>query len=243
MLPYSHRLPAVSVLRSWVASRRHDTPPLPTPPGSTMLLRLTERCRVPVRLDSVAGGVRTGHKVSAVYFLGRCCTAGEAAAGKTGRGQVSEDYDVSGASGAGAGGQLRLQDIETAAPLAEGLDDDSGSSNFSSGGSPVVVDPQEGKNNDNGNNKNNSSSSASGKSCSPAPPRSGLEAGAPRQGVVLDPTADRLVLFHSDRVSTETLEVLGHGQEQYAVLFWMHGAKEEVVGEATGGAVPSPASS
>lgn len=219
-----------------------------------MLLKLTERCRVPVRLDSVAGGAQTGHKVSAVYFIGRCCTttAEGAAADKTGKGRrVSKEYDVSPASDAGAGGQLRLQNIEAAAPLAEGLgagdgdgDGDSGSTN-SSNGTPATADPQEGRHNDNGDKNgdgSNTSTSGGGGRCSPAPapapPRSGSgrEKGAARQrqgqgkgqGVVLEPTADRLVLFRSDRVSTETLEVLGRGQEQYAVLFWMHEAKEEV---------------
>lgn len=207
-----------------------------------MLLKLTERCRVPVRLDSVAGGAQTGHKVSAVYFVGRCCTTTGGAADKASKGRVSEEYDVSpAASGAGAGGgQLRLQNIEVAAPLAEGLD----------GRTPAGADSShEGDDRNDNESKNgnissaSSSTSAGGEHCStaPSPPRGGREKGAARQagrgqGVVLEPTADRLVLFRSDRVSTETLEVLGRGQEQYAVLFWMHEAREEVVGEAAGGA-------
>lgn len=194
-----------------------------------MLLRLTERCRVPIRLDSVAGGVRTGHKISAVYFVGRCTTGG--AADATIKARASREYDVSAAApGTGAGGQLKLRNVEAAAPLAEGLGDDGNIS----GGSPVVATHQEGDNKDDDGLKTVDDSSTSGTS-----PRSGPETtGAPRQGVVLEPTADRLVLFQSECVSTETLEVAGRGQEQYAVLFWMHGAKEEEeeeVGEATGG--------
>eukprot|EP00752_Nemacystus_decipiens_P003930 g3598.t1 len=125
--------------------------------GSTMLLKLTERCRVPVRLDSVAGGAQTGHKVSAVYFIGRCCTATGGGADKAkGRiSEISDEYDVSGASDAGAGGQLRLQNIEVAAvaPVAEGLDD-SGSRNISSG-APAAAHPLgKGENNDCGGRGN-----------------------------------------------------------------------------------------
>lgn len=217
-----------------------------------MLLRLAGRCRVPVRLDSVAGGVQTGHKISAVYFVGRCTTEGAAAQ----QGNLSAAA-VTGA--ASAGGQLRLQNIEVAAPLAGGLIGDSDGSVGSSGGSPVAASPREGGDKDSkhgGNNGGNSSCSTDGESmpagssCPPVPPRGGGEKGPlppspPRQGVVLEPTADRLVLFRSDCVSTETLEVSGHhGQEQYAVLFWMHGAKDGA-GEATagGGAAQSPTSS
>lgn len=201
----------------WLA----DTPPLPT--GSTMLLRLTERCRVPVRLDSVAGGAQTGHKISAVYFVGRCCTITGATGDKTSKGRVYQEYDVSAASGAAAGGQLRLQNIEAAAPLAEGLGD-SHSSNIGSGSPPAAASTEGGESNDSGHKSGNSSSASE---------KASLKKGSARQAVVLEPTADRLVVFRSGSVSTETLEVMGRGQEQYAVLFWMHGAKEGV-GEATG---------
>lgn len=202
-----------------------------------MLLRLTERCRVPVHLDSVAGGVQTGHKISAVYFVGRCASDGTANNATKTQQQVSEEDGLSAASG--AGGQLKLQNVEAAAPLAEGsVDSNGGSTGGGCGGgdgvgSPVAATPQDGANKDNRHEHGNSSGT-SVKSSGLCPP-------APRQGAVLEPTADRLVLFRSDRVSTETLEVLGHGQEQYAVLFWMHGAKEEI-GEAVGGAATSPAS-
>eukprot|EP00903_Cladosiphon_okamuranus_P005751 g5705.t1 len=191
--------------------------------GSTMLLRLTERCRVPIRLDSVAGGAQTGHKISAVYFVGRCSTTTQGAThDKTSEGGVSQEYDVSASSGAAAGGQLKLYNIEATAPLAEGLDDsDSGGSGD---GSPAAASSQGGESNDDGHKRGNGFGASD---------ESEPEKGPSRQAVVLEPTADRLVLFRSGCVSTETLEVLGHGQEQYAVLFWMHGAKEEV-GEAAG---------
>ncbi len=210
--------------------------------GSTMLLRLTERCRVPVRLDSVAGGAETGHKISAVYFIGRCTTEG-AAADTTSTAQASGGggHGLSEGSSANAGGQLKLQNIEAAAPLAEEVADSDGGGG---GGSPSEA-------RDRGGNKDAQdgagTGSADGEAAAavhpPAPSSSGTERSSPRQGqrAVLEPIADRLVLFRSDRVSTETLEVVGQGQEQYAVLFWMHGAKEGG-GEETGGVTHSPSS-
>lgn len=62
------------------------------------------------------------------------------------------------------------------------------------------------------------------------------------QSAVVEPTGDRLVLYRSDRVSAETLEVRGQGREQYLVRFWMHTAKESEGGDgALGGSVSVPA--
>lgn len=197
-----------------------------------MLLRLTEGCRVPVRLDSVAGGVETGHKISAVYFVGRCTTGATAAAADVASTSPVPEEDGLTGSGTSTGGQLKLRNMEAAAPLAEGVVDNSGGR--SSGGSSTAASHQEGEanadNNDSSSNNSGKTAAALDHPPAPPPPRTGTEKrySLLRQSVLLEPTADRLVLFRSGCVSTETLEVLGHGWEQYAVLFWMHGAKEGV---------------
>lgn len=196
-----------------------------------MLLRLTEGCRVPVRLDSVAGGAETGHKISAVYFIGR-----------TGGGGADESQQaLSEESGAiNAGGQLRLQNMETDPRLAEGV---VGSSSGS--GSPVEGSPPQDREEVNTTTLDRSSNTdMNGGGSAPddlgfPSPRGGKggEESAVRQGevVVLEPTADRLVMFRSDCVSTQTLEVLGREREQYAMLFWMHGARGGGGDVASGG--------
>lgn len=177
-----------------------------------MLLRLTEGCRAPPRLDSFAGEAETGHKVSAVYFLGRKARATIATGdtpdlgGKTAG--IGDEQD--------GGGQLQLQNVE-AAPIAAGLPLDGGGDNRSCSPLDGVRAVQRQR-----SPRKESTEGGVGASLD-EPPAGELEA----QGTVVAPTADRLVLFRSDRVSTQTLEVRGEGQEQYAMLFWMHGAKEE----------------
>ncbi|CAB1112658.1 unnamed protein product [Ectocarpus sp. CCAP 1310/34] len=202
--------------------------------GSTMLLRLTEGCRVPVRLDSVAGGAETGHKISAVYFIGR---KGGGDADKSQQ-ALSEEGDA-----INAGGQLRLQNMETNAPLAEDI---VGSS--SGDASPLEGNPPQEREEVNTSTSDGSrNTDVIGGGSAPdelgfTGPRGGKggEESTMGQGavVVLEPTADRLVMFRSDCVSTETLEVLGHEREQYAMLFWMHGASGgagDVAGDGGGG--------
>ena len=166
--------------------------------GSTMLLRLTEGCQVPPRLDSFAGGAETGHRVSAVYFIGR---KGEDGAGDEGGSATARER----------GGQLRLQNVEsplqyTSASKGSGAgtgEDDGEETAETFQPSQQILPSGEG-------------GGEMGSSSEEVLPGS----------VVLEPMADRLVLFRSDRVCTQTLEVQGHGQEQYAVLFWMHRAME-----------------
>ncbi|CBJ27890.1 conserved unknown protein [Ectocarpus siliculosus] len=198
--------------------------------GSTMLLRLTEGCRVPVRLDSVAGGAETGHKISAVYFVGR---KGGSDADKSQQ-ALSEEGDA-----INAGGQLRLKNMETNAPLAEGIVGGS-----SGNASPLEGNPPQGREEVNTSTLDGSrNTDVNGGGSAPdglgfAGPRGGKggEESTVGQGAVveLEPTADRLVMFRSDCVSTQTLEVLGHEREQYAMLFWMHGARGGA-GDVAGG--------
>lgn len=234
----------------WLDSRRRHTVMLHA--GSTMLLRLTEGCRVPVRLDSVAGGAETGHIISAVYFIGRCTTGSTTTASADGAAKKVGEDELT-----GSGGQLRLQNIEAAAPLAEGVFGNGNSSSGGSGGggngSSVAASLQEGKTtNVDSSSCNNNGSKTTAPALDhhrpPAPPppcTRGMEKtkySLQREecGVLLEPTADRLVLFRSGCVSTETLEVKGHGREQYAMLFWMHEAKEGV-GDAAHAAAPAAA--
>lgn len=179
-----------------------------------MLLRLTEGCRAPPRLDSFAGGAETGHKISVVYFLGRNARATIA---------TGDTPDLGGkTTGIGdeedGGGQLQLQNVE-AAPIAAGSPSGGGgdSSTCSPEDSVRAVQRQR------SSRKEGTAEDVGARL--DEPPAGDVEV----QGTVVDPKADRLVLFRSDRVSTQTLEVRGEGQEQYAVLFWMHGAKEEDV--------------
>lgn len=176
-----------------------------------MLLKLGDGCRAPARLDSLAGGAETGHKVSAVYFIGR--HRGDPPTAATNRVSAQEaEPDRE------AGGELRLQNVE-AAPIAEGT---------------VVSEkdsPHGGSDGDDFGGKGRRTLGGDAGAAVKGSGGSELE-GAEVQGVValsavVEPKADRLVMFRSDRVSTETLEVRGAGQEQYAVLFWMHGAKAE----------------
>ncbi|CAM9351584.1 unnamed protein product [Scytosiphon promiscuus] len=213
--------------------------------GSTMLLRLTEGCRVPVRLDSVAGGVETGHRVSAVYFIGR---TGENPAGDdVTAGRQEQDPAEGGPRTsrdvASAGGQLVLQNIEAvAAPVADGEVSSprianrggGGGSGSTAGSERLREGAKNGNPEDSGSgSRTDGRDEAMGSTRQlDSPGARTTEAFAPPQqrGAVVEPTADRLVLFRSDRVSTQTLEVSGRGHEQYAVLFWMHAAKEEVGG-------------
>lgn len=153
--------------------------------GSTILLRLTEGCQIPPRLDCFAGGVETGHKISAVFFIGR-----------------KGIHDGNEFNTANGGGQLRLQNVtSTAMPSCKG-------SSRAAGAAAV----------------GGSCKGGADGSCIPS---QGNARGERDSNVEdLEPRPDRLVLLRSDLVSTETLEVRGHGQEQYAVLFWMHGVVE-----------------
>lgn len=202
---------------------------------------------MPLRLDSVAGGVNTGHKVSAVYFIGR-----------TGGNDNDDDYAIANkaatlqqnplvsGSSSSAGGQLVLQNMEAAgaaAPVADGeirspRTTDSSSSGSSTGLPPTGQRPQgverdgvsEEANTVNRSEDDHEAMDLTRPLDSPGGRATEEESAPPGQqrSAVVEPTADRLVLFQSDRVSTQTLEVLGRGREQYAVLFWMHAAKGEV---------------
>lgn len=188
-----------------------------------MLLRLTEGCRVPPRLDSFEGGAETGHKVSAVYFVGRRRARDTAAAaagektpflgGETGIGDDEKD----------GGGQLQLQNVE-AAPIAGGLSaggegNSTSCSTVGGGGGGGGASARAGQHER--SLKKEKTGGCVAASLDAPSPAGELVA----QGITVAPETDRLVLFRSDRVSTQTLEVRGKGQEQYAVLFWMHGAK------------------
>lgn len=151
--------------------------------GSTILLRLTEGCQIPPRLDCFAGGVETGHKISAVFFIGR-----------------KGAHDGEESDTADGGGQLRLQNVTSSAmPSCKG--------SSRAAAAAAVGEGRKG--------------SADG-SCKPSQGNARGERGSNVEDV--EPRPGRLVLFRSDLVSTQTLEVRGRGQEQYAVLFWMHGA-------------------
>lgn len=171
-----------------------------------MLLRLTEGGRVPVRLDSVAGGAETGHKVSAVYFIGQHRGTGATIGVQRSK---NKDEIICDDASSGAGGELKLQNIE-AAPIAGDTRDGKGSVDRSG----TVQQP-------------NGSRGEDPERFEYDIPRNGVEIESLPQGVVVNPMADRLVLFRSDRVSTETLEITAQGQEQLAVLFWMHGARDD----------------
>lgn len=193
---------------------------------------------MPARLDSVAEGVETGHKISAVYFIG---STGVNADDPPRKGQEASEQDPLTSR---SDGQLVLQNMEAAAaPVAGGEvrsssppTTDSGSGN----GSPLAAEPprgggggKDGKSKELGDGNRGDDDNNDDKGIHLTRPldsargRGTTDGDAPPQplGAVVDPTEDRLVLFRSDRVSTQTLEVLGRGREQYAVLFWMHAAK------------------
>lgn len=142
---------------------------------------------MPPRLDCFAGGVETGHKVSAVFFIGRKGAHD---------GSNCDKFNT-----ANGGGQLRLHNVASAAtPSCKG----------SSRAAAAAVGASRERGADG--------------SCLPSQGNARGEKGSDVED--LEPRPDRLVLFRSDLVSTQTLEVRGRGQEQYAVLFWMHGAVE-----------------
>ena len=159
-----------------------------------MLLRLTEGCQVPPRLDSFAGGAETGHRVSAVYFIGR---KGEDDAGDEGGSATARER----------GGQLRLQNVESPPQYT------SASKGSGAGTGEETAETFQPSQRILPSGEGDGEMGSSSEEVLPG-------------SVVLEPKPDRLVLFRSDRVCTQTLEVQGHGQEQYAVLFWMHRAME-----------------
>lgn len=200
-----------------------------------MLYRLCEDCRFPERLDSFVESAETGYKVSAAYFIGRRRGQETTPPGESERVPQGKEAEP-------GGGELKLQNLEKVS-IAGASVCDSG-----------VHGSAGGKNSEESTHRRKASGDqeeagaeggggggASSLSAGPQPREEGGEEGGVTAGqsVVVEAKADRLVLFRSDRVSTQTLEVLGRGQEQYMLLFWMHGAKADE--EVEGG--PRPASS
>lgn len=195
-----------------------------------MLIRLCEGCRFPERLDSFVESAETGYQVSAAYFIGRRRQEITSPAGE------SQGVPQGGGAEPG-GGELKLKNIERAPTAGASVRDSGSRSGEEHGGSThrqKASGGQEEAEAEGGGGDETSSLSAGPRE---AEEEGGVTAG---QSVVVEAKADRLVLFRSDRVSTQTLEVLGRGQEQYMLLFWMHGAKED---EEVEGSMPRPASS
>ena len=200
-----------------------------------MLLRLSEGCRFPERLDSFVESAETGYQVSAAYFIGRrrrqeiTSPAGE-----------SQGVPQGGGAEPG-GGELKLKNIERAPSAGASVRDSGSRTGEKRGGSThrrKASDGQEEAEAEGGAGGETSRSSAGPREEEEEEEEEGgVTAG---QSVVVEAKADRLVLFRSDRVSTQTLEVLGRGQEQYMLLFWMHGAEED---EEVEGSMPRPSSS
>lgn len=181
-----------------------------------MLLKLSEGCRVPPRFPSFEGGVKTGHKVSAVYFIGHCKAGTATIPGKGS--SFSEDTNPD--TDMGTGGELKLLNIE-GDPNLQNIEVDSKPTG-GGGQLPELSPPPAG--NERGADKNGTclvSTLSSAKTETSVPGR------FVRQHTVVKPLADRLVLLRSDLVSTQTLEMRGPGQQQYVVLFWIHRAKDE----------------
>lgn len=180
-----------------------------------MLYRLCEGCRFPERLDSFVESAETGYRVSAAYFIGR----------RRGQETTPQSESEGVPQGRGAkpgGGELKLQNLEKV--------HDSGSRAGEENSEESTR-----RRKASGDQEEAGAEGGGGTSGLSAGPREeGQEEGGVTAGqsVVVEAKADRLVLFRSDLVSTQTLEVLGRGQEQYMLLFWMHGAKadEEVDG-------------
>lgn len=186
--------------------------------GSTMLLRLRAGCWLPATLDSRANGVETGHKVSCVYFVGHTSSEDPDNSG-------IDESDREGVLKAGViGGQLKLQNVEFAAPTERvgvaNTDENAvgaqGAPNSSSD-LPRNSAPGNAQGRDGGQHQTLNLSD---------------EFRAQRvssQGTIVEPVRDRLVLYRSDRVWNEVLEVKGQGRVQYVVRIWMHGATPEAV--------------
>lgn len=218
-----------------------------------MFLRLRDGCRLPARLDSRVGGADNGHKVSCTYFVGQTSPTSTTTAGRTIDIQDSSDSknnsilnSINSVSetnwekrkgptddtrttttekseggvdiGVGiGGGQLKLDNMETA-PIPGGIGDENLCLNRKDGKGSVPggsgTTKQEVMKNDSANDSHVGML---------APAEGVASVGG---GVVVAPTADRLVLFRSDLVCNQTLEVHGKGRAQYALMFWMHAAKE-----------------
>ncbi|CAM9785691.1 unnamed protein product, partial [Laminaria digitata] len=185
--------------------------------GSTMLLRLTEGCRFPERLDSFVDSAETGYQVSAAYFVGRRCRQ------ETTPTPPNESQGVP-----KGGGELKLKNIEKASIAgASACDSGSRTGEKGDGSTPrrKASGGQEETGAEGGGGGRDGDGVGGGASSVSTGPREEEEGVTAGQSVMVEAKADRLVLFRSDRVSTQTLEVLGRGQEQYMLLFWMHGAK------------------
>lgn len=196
-----------------------------------MLLRLREGCRLPAQLDSRVNGAPTGHKISCVYFVG-CC---------------NKDGNNIGS----VGGHFKLQNVEN--PPVDGLVGEretspiliprnvprdgrhTGESTASDMDSAPVFEGRlgiEAVGRESAVDRNDNGDCVSGavggsQNMCATVPSSRCQA----QSALVEPAADRLVLYRSDRVSAETLEVLGGDGEQYAVRFWMHTTKGVREGE------------
>lgn len=198
-----------------------------------MLLRLREGCRLPAQLDSSVNGAPTGHRISCVYFVG-CCNKNDSRNGFS-------------------GGQFKLQNVENPPPdglvnegenstvliprnvprdcrhAGETTASDRDSAPGFEGG--LGIDAAGRESDVDHYDTGGSVSGVMGDShnmCATLP-----SSRCQAQGAVVEPAADRLVLYRSDRVSAETLEVLGGGGEQYAVRFWMHMTKGVREGEGS----------
>lgn len=162
-----------------------------------MLLRLRAGCRLLPRLDSLAAGADTGHRVSCVYFVGR---AGDNLA------NYSDNSTMGSSENDCSSGQLKLKNIEKLPDAGEAL----AVSRSMYGG---VV--QTGRAPEVGPYINES-----------VGPKVHSQGHEEKEDVVLvEPLADRLVLFRSDLIRNEITEV--RRRDQYVVFFWMHKSVNE----------------
>lgn len=204
-----------------------------------MLVRFSEGCRYPEHLDSfvesAVASSATGYRVSAAYFVGRrrrpeTTPKGESQGVPQGRGADS-----------GGGGELKLRNVEKDPVVGVCVHDSRDGNSGSRAGEERSGDSTPSQTASGGQKEAGAEGGGRDSSLSAGP--SWVEEVPPAgRSVVVEPKADRLVLFRSDRVSNQTLQVVGQGQEQYMLLFWMHGVKEddeEVQEGKSGSSAPS----
>lgn len=204
-----------------------------------MLLRLHEGCRLSAQMDSHINGTPTGHEISCVYFVGcrhTSNTTGRSNTTTCGSSQSSCATDQDGSWG----GEISLLNVE-AAPIAGR--DASREENFASATrdgqhprgtvserrSAVAIEQEHGSGSivtDLSPNRNKDAGDSAPETVGAQKLSSTLLEHCQGQSAVVEPTSDRLVLYRSDRVSSEMLEVRGQGREQYVVRFWIHTGKE-----------------
>ncbi|CAM9957946.1 unnamed protein product, partial [Choristocarpus tenellus] len=194
--------------------------------ASTMVLRLRDGCGIPLRLDSLASGEETGHKVTCVYFVGR------GPAGACPENKKAGDNNQENATR--IGGNLLLRTKLSSAPTSSACAGsgsckgartcEEGECRILPGVTGDVVGAEEGKGVQQGCTQVENGGLEGGGG-SEREVLSGGETGSEGWGsvMVVDAVPDRVVLFRSDRVLNETSPVVG--SDQYAVVFWMHGAK------------------